>query len=87
MKIKTLDEIIEKKFPAPDLSKIDVEGAENKVLRGASKLLKNKPKLLIEIHSIRSMYDVVNLLKDYGYKSELLDDPKESLTRCFMFCE
>ena len=87
VKVKTLDAIIEEKFPAPDLIKIDVEGAENKVLRGASKLLKNKPKLLIEIHSIRSMYDVLNLLKDYGYKSELLDDPKESLTRCFMFCE
>ena len=35
---------------APDLLKIDVEGYEVEVIRGASNLMKKRPKLAIEIH-------------------------------------
>ncbi len=47
----SVDELIEKDFPAPDLIKIDVEGHEFEVLRGAKKLLHGrKPMLSIELH-------------------------------------
>jgi FkbM family methyltransferase len=49
----TLDRfVLEEDHEAPDFIKIDVEGAEQKVLEGAEKVLeKYKPKIMIEIHS------------------------------------
>lgn len=48
----TIDNLIEKGLAAPDFIKIDVEGAEEFVLKGGIKLLKErKPRLFIEIHS------------------------------------
>jgi FkbM family methyltransferase len=49
---KSLDDFISSGHPEPDFIKIDVEGAEEFVLKGASGLLtRKKPILLIEIHS------------------------------------
>jgi len=48
----TLDELIGNGLPEPDFIKIDVEGAEEFVLKGAIELLKRKqPFLMIEVHS------------------------------------
>jgi FkbM family methyltransferase len=48
----TLDDLIKNGIPEPDFIKIDVEGAEENVLRGSMELLRNKkPFLMIEIHS------------------------------------
>lgn len=48
----TLDELVKSGIPEPDFIKIDVEGAEEFVLKGAVELLKRKrPFLMIEIHS------------------------------------
>jgi len=48
----TLDELIKNGTPAPDFIKIDVEGAEELVLKGAIGLLEHKkPFLMIEVHS------------------------------------
>ncbi len=48
----TLDALVAQGYPEPDFIKIDVEGAEEFVLKGGSELLKNKkPLLMIEIHS------------------------------------
>jgi FkbM family methyltransferase len=48
----TLDELIKNGTPEPDFIKIDVEGAEEFVLKGAIDLLKRKkPFLMIEVHS------------------------------------
>ena len=59
---------------APDFFKIDVEGAELSVLRGAEKYLREKrPELYIELHGngpadkFRNIYAVVNFLKNIGY--------------------
>jgi FkbM family methyltransferase len=48
----TIDSLIEKGIKVPDFIKIDVEGAEELVLKGALKMLMEyKPTLMIEIHS------------------------------------
>lgn len=48
----TLDELIKNGTPAPDFIKIDVEGSEEFVLKGAIELLQQKkPFLMIEVHS------------------------------------
>lgn len=48
----TLDELVKSGTPAPDFIKIDVEGAEEFVLKGAIGILaEKKPFLMIEIHS------------------------------------
>ena len=52
----------------PSLLKIDVEGFEVEVLRGASKILSTRPKLAIEIHTQNlghynaSVEDIFNLI-------------------------
>lgn len=61
-------------LPHIDYIKIDVEGAEFEVLRGAYHILREfKPKLLIEIHESTSNTlrpDIEYLLKDLDYKHE-----------------
>jgi FkbM family methyltransferase len=48
----SIDGLISEGMPVPDFIKIDVEGAEELVLKGAIKLLHSKrPLLMIEIHS------------------------------------
>jgi len=49
-KTKTLDTVInERGFPLPDFIKIDVQGAEIDVLRGASKALSQTQRLIVEL--------------------------------------
>jgi len=52
VKTRTLDSICKQSNFIPDLIKIDVEGAEQFVLRGIGEfLLKNKPAIFVEMHS------------------------------------
>jgi FkbM family methyltransferase len=54
-------------LPAPHLIKIDVEGAESSVLRGALELLqRNRPVLVIELHGDEE-HSVRSLLSDIYY--------------------
>jgi FkbM family methyltransferase len=58
-----------------DLVKIDVEGAELKVLRGATKLLEKATieRLIIEIHTdVVDESDVISFLKGYNYRIDAL---------------
>jgi len=50
------------------LIKIDVEGAAVSVLKGATETLKQKPKLVVELHLGEE--DVEDLLKNYNYTME-----------------
>jgi len=58
-------------LPRIDYMKIDVEGMEFEVLRGAYHTLKEfRPKLIIEIHDVGNpilRHDIENFLKDLGY--------------------
>lgn len=76
----TLDSFIaQKNIKSVDVIKIDVEGAELKVLKGALECLKDfKPRLLIEVHPYYfvnvekdSLKDMCNLLENEGYDIEL----------------
>ncbi|HWT01934.1 MAG TPA: FkbM family methyltransferase [Pyrinomonadaceae bacterium] len=65
----TLDSLLDS-HPAPDVLKIDVEGAEAEVLRGASKVLALRPRILIEVAESRAD-EVTRILRAYRY--ELFD--------------
>jgi len=82
--VTTIDEMINEIVP-PDIIKIDVEGAELLVLRGGKDFLQHKsPKLLLEIHNITLMHDIVNLLRDLNYDTNILDEENAELSRCFI---
>ena len=75
----TLDEFTQK-FPPPNLVKVDVEGAELLLLKGAEKLLKGgePPKLIIEVHGEDNTDPLRDFLLDVGYR--LFTVERESLT-------
>lgn len=61
----TLDELVKGDMPEPDFIKIDVEGAEEFVLKGGLELLtRRKPFLMIEVHSPEIGRRCVALLKN-----------------------
>ncbi|MCS7269403.1 MAG: FkbM family methyltransferase, partial [Geminicoccaceae bacterium] len=63
----TLDQLLEASF-APELVKIDVEGEELLVLRGAERLLREvRPRLLIEVAETNAE-PVTELLRAAGYR-------------------
>ena len=74
----TLDEYCTTRNIFPDFIKIDVEGAEMKVLKGMTEILSSKVKLLIEIHETDLKYfqsskeEVLNYLKSIGFKLEII---------------
>jgi FkbM family methyltransferase len=54
--------------PAPSVIKVDVEGAEERLLRGAVQTLeKHSPRLAIELHGTEEARKVVRFLLDIGY--------------------
>lgn len=60
--------IAEGRVPSPHVLKIDVEGAEGEVLRGARDLLKTRgPRLLIELHGPARAREVVRELESHSY--------------------
>jgi FkbM family methyltransferase len=65
-----------------DFIKIDAEGAEGIILKGAEEVIKkDKPILLIEMHTIEgSTYKLAEeLLKQYGYSYEVFDNEYEDI--------
>lgn len=75
-----LDELIQDKaLPFPDLIKIDVEGAEEAVLRGASQTISHQhPITFVAVHSDRLKAQCTAFMVRFGYKaSELTNQPDE----------
>jgi FkbM family methyltransferase len=84
--VRSVDSLIEKeKLPAPSIIKIDVEGAEYEVLKGAKTLLTTvKPVMIIEIHHIKAMHEVSALLHELNYTTTILEDPGSSYSKAFL---
>jgi len=58
----------------PDFMKVDVEGAEFEVLRGARSLLKqHHPILFLDTHQREAHQPAIALLEELGYKFKVLD--------------
>ncbi|MDB5132677.1 MAG: hypothetical protein JWR02_2426 [Mucilaginibacter sp.] len=75
LKMETIDGIIEKKYKMPNncFLKLDVQGAEIDVLKGAAGLLKRTEFILLEISTLNYNYkapqftDVIIFLKNIGF--------------------
>ncbi len=75
LKMETIDGIIERKYKMPDscFIKLDVQGAEIDVLKGATEVLKRTEFILLEISTLNYNYkapqftDVIIFLKDKGF--------------------
>ncbi len=58
-------------LPPPDVMKIDVEGAELSVLKGAAKVIaRSRPTILLSLHSEELQKECSNLLAAWGYQVE-----------------
>ncbi|MFC1630629.1 FkbM family methyltransferase [Pseudomonadota bacterium] len=67
--------------PAPDIIKMDVEGAELAVLQGAKNILsKHRPIIFAEIHSSGLLESCGEILKRHGYAIESLDEDEDAAT-------
>ena len=73
--IRSLDSLVEQgAIPPPDLIKIDVEGGEKNVLKGASRVLSNRrPRLFIEAHSAALAAECTQILSPLDYRIHCLD--------------
>jgi FkbM family methyltransferase len=68
----TLDAVVAAGAPAPDVIKIDVEGVEADVLRGARGVMdEHAPAIICELHDTNA--EVADVLEDAGYALEPLD--------------
>ena len=70
----TLDhELASRRVPVPDLLKIDVEGAEIEVLRGAKDIItQQRPTLLVEVHSSELAVAYDSAMMEFGYTTRSL---------------
>ena len=74
IEIKTIDDLYYNDLlKKPDLIKIDVEGFEYKVLKGAQRLLNEiKPKVVVEIHDAENGLMVSDFMNKAGYSMQIL---------------
>lgn len=76
----TLDRfILDEGNPRPDVIKIDVEGAEALVLRGAARTLDTvRPTVLIEVHGRQPAADIWDIASQHAYDVALLEGRQET---------
>jgi hypothetical protein len=69
--VVTIDEYVKNNAP-PDVIKIDTEGAEYGIIKGAKRTLREySPSLLIEVHTFKTNWDdsdLISLLASNGYR-------------------
>lgn len=92
-KTKTIDSIVaEKHFPYPDLIKIDVQGSELDILKGATNVLQNVKYLIVELQNVEynhgaPLCDVtISYLNSIGFKciAEKFSDNGPDADYCFI---
>ena len=84
----TLDNFCDSNKISPDFLKIDVEGAEYSVLKGAKNILsKNKPGILIEIHGTDTKIKCFEYLKelDYNYFKRIMINKRRGIEEYLFF--
>jgi FkbM family methyltransferase len=88
VKCMTLDSIAKTLKLGVDVIKIDVEGAEVEVIKGAKNLLtQHKPKLIMEVWE-DNFNNVIDLLEGLGYKYEILEHYiNERYYNILFYCE
>lgn len=81
VRVVTLDELMRARRASPTVIKVDVEGDELHVLRGAVNTLRRaRPTLFVELHRRElqarghSVGDVVEFLRLNGYRVEMIED-------------
>lgn len=73
----SIDEVVQRLHVFPSVIKIDVEGAELSVLKGAKGTLrKEKPKIFLSTHSDVLRKTCLEYLREYGYAYEVLSQDK-----------
>lgn len=74
VEVVTLDAVVAGGAPPPDVIKLDVEGSEGDVLRGAHDVLRaHRPAVVVELHDTHA--DVLPVLREAGYALENLEGP------------
>jgi FkbM family methyltransferase len=75
MRVQTvpLSNILEGKSNV-DLVKVDVEGAEWLVLRGAEPVMAKIRRWIIELHDLTRKAELVSYMRQYGYTCEWIDE-------------
>ena len=80
----TLDDFVAAGAPPPHLIKIDVEGGECEVLRGATNLFRTRrPFLIVEVHHQQADQQIRSWLEEFRYSAEW-KIPKENFPRCLI---
>jgi FkbM family methyltransferase len=73
--VRTVDALRRDGLPRPHVVKIDVEGAELLVLRGAAETIKSEgPTMIVETHSAALVFDVTQWFETHSYQVRLLAD-------------
>jgi hypothetical protein len=78
--VLSADDALSSGLHLPDIIKMDVEGAQTRVLRGAGRLLGLRI-WLISIHGAAGQEECVTILKDAGFRLTALDVPSLFLER------
>ncbi len=87
--VRTLDDIVAEIGRIPSLVKVDTEGYELEVLRGATETLAKRVPMVIEVHppqlrlSGGAETELTNLLQQHGYTIEVIDRNPNTLYTVF----
>ncbi len=79
-----LDDFVASGGPAPHIIKVDVEGSESEVLKGAINILCNHhPVLIVEVHTVEEHVTVSQILENVGYTARWGMPPEGFPRQCF----
>lgn len=79
-----LDDFVANGGPVPDVIKVDVEGSESEVLKGAANTLRNHhPVLVVEVHTAAECAAVTQILESAAYAARWETPPEGFPRQCF----